>query len=132
MTWDPDPLLADEWPNQWAPLNVEIRPYEHQLDLVADGHLDEWTVGALVRNLTAAYEPSFAEIHLDLGRVSGREPWIELGLSRCRRFAEGRGVRITATLPWSEAQQSVQAPVASTRSVGASVGSTLRAQCAQQ
>ena len=66
-----DSLLSDDWPMEWLPFSVEVRPNGQVVELIADGHLDSWTVGTLLRTLAAVYEPSFHEVHLDLRRVTG-------------------------------------------------------------
>jgi hypothetical protein len=92
-----DPLLADDWPAQWSPFNVVVRPIGDTIELIAEGHLDAWSVSALLRNLAAVYEPSFTDIHLDLRGVSGCDASTEAGLARCRAFAldHGAGLRVT-------------------------------------
>lgn len=97
MTWDP--LLADHWPAQWSPISIVVRPRGDTIELVADGHLDAWTVGTLVRNLAAVYEPSFTDVHLDLRRATGCGPSIEPGLTRCRNYALSHGAAFRVTPP---------------------------------
>ena len=102
VSWDP--LLSEEWPTAWVPFAVEVRPDGDCLELVASGHLDRWTAGALLRNLIAVCEPSYKEIHLDLGQVDGAEEADEV-LARCRSFAQSRRVRFRvsgAAERWAE------------------------------
>ena len=100
MSWDP--LLSDDWPTAWVPFSVEVRPDGTCLELLASGHLDRWTAGALLRNLIAVCEPSYTEVHLDLRQVQGADEADEV-LERCRAYAESRGLRFhvsTEPTPW--------------------------------
>ena len=102
-----DPLLSDDWPTAWVPFSVEVRPDGTSLELVASGHLDRWTAGALLRNLIAVCEPSFTEVHLDLRQAQGAEEAGEV-LERCRAFAEARGLRLhisTEPTPWMRQEE---------------------------
>ena len=96
MTWDP--LLSDDLPTVWVPFAVDVRPDGDRLELLATGHLDGWTAGALLRNLIAVCEPTYAEVHLDLRQVDGTEPATDV-LARCHAFAEGRRVRLRVSTP---------------------------------
>jgi hypothetical protein len=92
-------LLADDWPTQWVPFTVVVQPNGDVIELVAEGHLDSWTVGALVRNLAAVYEPAYSEIHLDLRNVVVADPIADAGVARCRAFATERGAAFRVTPP---------------------------------
>jgi hypothetical protein len=95
VTWDP--LLVDDWPAQWSPFSVVIRARTDTIELIAEGHLDAWAVGALVRNLAAVFEPSFKYVHLNLRKVTGGAESIEAGLSRCRDYVSARGATLRVT-----------------------------------
>lgn len=97
MPWDP--LLTEGWPSEWSPLTVVVRPSGDLIELVAEGHVDAWTVGALVRTLVAVYEPSFSDVHIDLRDATGCDPATEAGLARCRDFANSRGAGFRVTPP---------------------------------
>src|SRR5688572_10127253 len=96
MTWDP--LLSDDWPNDWAPFTVEVQPAGDRLTLVGAGTLDPWTAGALLRTLVAVHERSYAEVHLDLQHVTAVDGASEV-IARCRSFVEGRHGRFTVSEP---------------------------------
>jgi hypothetical protein len=113
VTWDP--LLADDWPSQWSPFNVVVRPCADTIHLIVEGHLDAWTVGALLRNLAAVYEPCFADVHLDLRHVTHWEHAAEGGIARCRDFASSRGAAFRITPPLASASP---APAALRRTAG--------------
>jgi hypothetical protein len=100
VTWDP--LLTDDWPAQWSPFNVVVRPRTDTIELIAEGRIDAWSVGALVRNLAAVYEPSFKHVHLDLRNVTGGDESIEAGLARCRDYVmdHGAALRVTPANGW--------------------------------
>ncbi|MFL6204087.1 MAG: hypothetical protein ACJ739_01935 [Acidimicrobiales bacterium] len=91
-------MLSEDWPTAWAPFAVEVRPDGDCLELIATGHLDRWTAGALLRNLIAVCEPCYREVHLDLRQVDAAEEAGEV-LARCRTFAEGRGLRLRVSPP---------------------------------
>jgi hypothetical protein len=93
-----DWLLEEDWSPAWVPFTVVVRPEADCLVLEATGHLDEWTAGAILRNLVAVCEPCYAEVHLDLSRVQGAEAAKEV-IARCRTFAEGRRLRFRVSTP---------------------------------
>jgi hypothetical protein len=88
-----DLLLSEEWPTAWEPFTVEVQPDGDCLVLVAAGHLDEWTAGALLRNLIAVCDPAYEEVHLDLRAVQGAENALAV-VDRCRAFAAERSVTL--------------------------------------
>ncbi len=99
-----DPLLSDEdettgWPTTWRPFTVHVRPRGDVLELSARGPLDAWTSGALLRDLAAAYEPSYSEIRIDIAEVTNVDRAAVVGLARCREFAAAKGARFTLTQP---------------------------------
>ncbi len=94
-----DSLLSDDWPMEWLPFSVEVRPNGQVVELIADGHLDSWTVGTLLRTLAAVYEPSFHEVHLDLRRVTGLDAGTKPALTRCQEFAASQGARFRVSSP---------------------------------
>ena len=93
-----DELLSEEWPTVWRPFAVEVRPDGRRLEVVATGRLDAWTAGALLRNLIAACEPSYREVHLDLRGVDASED-ADPVLAHCRTFVEDRRMRYLVSGP---------------------------------
>jgi hypothetical protein len=117
VTWDP--LLADDWPSQWSPFRVVVRPADDTIELVAEGHLDAWTVGALLRNLTAAYEPAFANIHIDLSNATGCDPSTDAGVARCREFAMDHRAGFRVTPPEIAVGDDPLLPIGHSQALGA-------------
>jgi hypothetical protein len=108
-----DHLLADDWPRQWSPLSVVVRPVGDTIELIVEGQLDAWTVGALLRNLASVYEPSFRNIHVDLSDATGCDPSTEAGLARCRDFASSHNARFRVTSPAMALPSTTTLPVGS-------------------
>jgi len=94
-----DSLLADDWPAEWSPLTVVVRPLDDTIELVVEGRLDAWTVGALLRTLDVVHEPCFTEVHVDLHGVTSTDGMAQAGLARCRELAAQRGATFRVTAP---------------------------------
>jgi hypothetical protein len=98
-----DPMLLEECPAAWVPFTVDVEPRQDALILVAQGTVDGWTAGALLRTLVAVYERSFAHVYLDLRHALGADGAIDDVLERCRQFTASHQASLHLSPPPADA-----------------------------